>query len=78
MDEWEEAMDARPAEEKQSGQGKRAAVVQKQAAEHIKPLLRQLKKRVSAQSVVYSQMKLELLSLGIVTFRHWSQIFLLV
>ena len=47
MDEWEEAMDARPEEEKQSGPGKRAAVLQKQTADYIKPLLRQLKKRVS-------------------------------
>ena len=46
MDEWEEFMDARPEEEKQSGQGKRAAVMQKQTADYMKPLLRQLKKRV--------------------------------
>ncbi|KAG0174098.1 mRNA splicing protein prp18 [Apophysomyces sp. BC1034] len=45
MEEWEEAMAARPEDEKRSGQGKRAAVVQKQTAEYIKPLLRQLKKR---------------------------------
>ncbi|KAI9260529.1 Prp18 domain-containing protein [Phascolomyces articulosus] len=45
MDEWEEAMAARPEEEKQSGPGKRAAVLQKQTADYIKPLLRQLKKR---------------------------------
>ncbi|KAJ8651488.1 hypothetical protein O0I10_012953 [Lichtheimia ornata] len=45
MDEWEEFMDARPEEEKQSGQGKRAAVLQKQTADYMKPLLRQLKKR---------------------------------
>ncbi|KAI8098954.1 Prp18 domain-containing protein [Halteromyces radiatus] len=44
MDEWEEAMEARPEEERRSGPGKRAAVMQKQTVEHIKPLLRQLKK----------------------------------
>lgn len=47
MEEWEEAMEARPEEERRSGPGKRAAVMQKQTVEHIKPLLRQLKKRVS-------------------------------
>lgn len=36
---------ARPEEEKRSGAGKRAAVMQKQTAEYIKPLMRQLKKR---------------------------------
>jgi pre-mRNA-splicing factor 18 len=46
MEEWEEAMEARPEEERRSGPGKRAAVMQKQTVEHIKPLLRQLKKRV--------------------------------
>lgn len=35
----------RPEEEKRSGPGKRAAVLQKQTAEYIKPLMRQLKKR---------------------------------
>lgn len=45
MEEWEEAMVNRPEEEKRSGPGKRAAVLQKQAAEYIKPLMRQLKKR---------------------------------
>ncbi|KAI9315259.1 Prp18 domain-containing protein [Dichotomocladium elegans] len=45
MDEWEEYMDARPEEEKQSGPGKRAAVMQKQTHDYMAPLLRQLKKR---------------------------------
>lgn len=44
MEEWEEYMAARPEEEKRSVPGKRAAVLQKQAAEYIKPLMRQLKK----------------------------------
>ncbi|CAO3623050.1 unnamed protein product [Mucor hiemalis] len=45
LEEWEEAMANRPEEEKRTGPGKRAAVLQKQAAEYIKPLMRQLKKR---------------------------------
>ncbi|ORZ00174.1 Prp18 domain-domain-containing protein [Syncephalastrum racemosum] len=45
MEEWEEFMAARPQEEKQTTQGKRQAVLQKQTSEYIKPLLRQLKKR---------------------------------
>ncbi|GAA5805987.1 hypothetical protein HPULCUR_011514 [Helicostylum pulchrum] len=45
LEEWEEAMADRPEEEKRSGPGKRAAVLQKQTAEYIKPLMRQLKKR---------------------------------
>ncbi|KAG1458547.1 hypothetical protein G6F46_002067 [Rhizopus delemar] len=44
LEEWEEYMAARPEEEKRSVPGKRAAVLQKQAAEYIKPLMRQLKK----------------------------------
>ncbi|KAI7893394.1 Prp18 domain-containing protein [Mucor mucedo] len=45
LEEWEEAMADRPEEEKRTGPGKRAAVLQKQTAEYIKPLMRQLKKR---------------------------------
>ncbi|KAI8886736.1 Prp18-domain-containing protein [Backusella circina FSU 941] len=45
LEEWEEAMLARPEEEKRSGAGKKAAVMQKQTTEYIKPLMRQLKKR---------------------------------
>lgn len=55
MDEWEEFMDARPEEEKQSGQGKRAAVLQKQTADYMKPLLRQLKKRVCHGVIVITR-----------------------
>ncbi|OAD65970.1 hypothetical protein PHYBLDRAFT_119629, partial [Phycomyces blakesleeanus NRRL 1555(-)] len=43
--EWADFMEQRPEEEKRSTQGKRAAVLQKQTAEYIKPLLKQLKKR---------------------------------
>ncbi|ORZ15180.1 Prp18 domain-domain-containing protein [Absidia repens] len=52
MEEWEEAMEARPEEERRSGPGKRAAVMQKQTVEHIKPLLRQLKKRTLEPDVL--------------------------
>ncbi|KAI7868142.1 Prp18 domain-containing protein [Spinellus fusiger] len=45
QEEWARVMEQRPEEEKRSGQGKRAAVLQKQTAEYIKPLLRQLKRR---------------------------------
>ncbi|KAI8993429.1 Prp18 domain-containing protein [Pilobolus umbonatus] len=45
LDEWEEAMAARPEEEKRTAAGKKAAVLQKQASEYIKPLMRQLKRR---------------------------------
>ncbi|CEI99228.1 hypothetical protein RMCBS344292_13320 [Rhizopus microsporus] len=39
LEEWEEYMAARPEEEKRSVPGKRAAVLQKQATEYIKPLM---------------------------------------
>ncbi|KAI8384760.1 Prp18 domain-containing protein [Radiomyces spectabilis] len=58
LDEWEEAMDARPEEEKRSGQGKRAAVMQKQTAEYIKPLLRQLKKRTLEPDILARVMEI--------------------
>ncbi|KAI8072550.1 Prp18 domain-containing protein [Gongronella butleri] len=52
MEEWDEAIDARPEEERQSGPGKRAAVLQKQTIEHIKPLLRRLKKMTMEPDVL--------------------------
>lgn len=45
-------MAARPEEEKRTVPGKRAAVLQKQAAEYIKPLMRQLKKRTLEPDVL--------------------------
>lgn len=45
-------MAARPEEEKRTGSGKKAAVLQKQAAEYIKPLMRQLKKRTLEPDVL--------------------------
>lgn len=44
--EWEEALDERPEEVKRSGQGKRAAAMQKQTADYLRPLFKQLKSRV--------------------------------
>ncbi|OBZ88422.1 Pre-mRNA-splicing factor 18 [Choanephora cucurbitarum] len=52
LEEWEEYMLQRPEEEKRSGPGKRAAVLQKQAAEYIKPLLRHLKKKTLEPDVL--------------------------
>ncbi|KAI9485637.1 MAG: Prp18 domain-containing protein [Benjaminiella poitrasii] len=52
LEEWEEFMQARPEEEKRSGPGKRAAVLQKQATEYIKPLMRQLKKKTLEPDVL--------------------------
>ncbi|KAK4517919.1 uncharacterized protein ATC70_001268 [Mucor velutinosus] len=52
LEEWEEYMAARPEEEKRTGPGKRAAVLQKQAAEYIKPLMRQLKKKTLEPDVL--------------------------
>ncbi|CAO3684187.1 unnamed protein product [Rhizopus stolonifer] len=52
LGEWEEHMAARPEEEKRTVPGKRAAVLQKQAAEYIKPLMRQLKKRTLEPDVL--------------------------
>jgi pre-mRNA-splicing factor 18 len=39
-------MDERPEEVKRSGQGKRAAAMQKQTADYLRPLFRQLKSKV--------------------------------
>ncbi|KAI8055597.1 Prp18 domain-containing protein [Gilbertella persicaria] len=52
LDEWEEYMLQRPEEEKRSGPGKKAAVLQKQAAEYIKPLMRHLKKKTLEPDVL--------------------------
>ncbi|ORX50966.1 Prp18-domain-containing protein [Hesseltinella vesiculosa] len=52
MEEWDDAMEAKSQEEKQSGPGKRAAVLQKQTMEHLKPLLRQLKKMTMEPDVL--------------------------
>lgn len=45
-------MASRPEEEKRTGAGKKAAVLQKQASEYIKPLMRQLKKRTLEPDVL--------------------------
>ncbi|CAO3610547.1 unnamed protein product [Cunninghamella blakesleeana] len=52
MEEWDEAMDARPEDERRSGVGKRDAVMQKQTIEHLKPLLKRLKKRTVEPDVL--------------------------
>ncbi|CAO3633680.1 unnamed protein product [Cunninghamella echinulata] len=52
MEEWDEAMEARPEEERRSGLGKRDAVMQKQTIEHIKPLLKRLKNRTLEPDVL--------------------------
>ncbi|KAH8554481.1 Prp18 domain-containing protein [Umbelopsis sp. PMI_123] len=50
--EWEEAMDGRPEEVKRSGQGKRAAAMQKQTADYLRPLFKQLKSRAMEPDIL--------------------------
>lgn len=65
-------MDARPEEEKQSGPGKRAAVMQKQTAEYIKPLLRLLKKRVSPIGKIRLNNELNPFSHAVIGTRYFN------
>lgn len=51
--EWEEALDERPEEIKRSGQGKRAAAMQKQTADYLRPLFKQLKTRVRKRFILH-------------------------
>jgi pre-mRNA-splicing factor 18 len=46
LKEWEEAMDDRPDAVKRTTQGKLAAATQKQSAEYLKPLFKNLRSRV--------------------------------
>ncbi|GAB5585986.1 hypothetical protein Unana1_00886 [Umbelopsis nana] len=50
--EWEEAMDERPEEVKRSGQGKRAAAMQKQTADYLRPLFKQLKSKAMEPDIL--------------------------
>ncbi|KAI9280859.1 Prp18 domain-containing protein [Umbelopsis sp. AD052] len=50
--EWEEALDERPEEVKRSGQGKRSAAMQKQTADYLRPLFKQLKSRAMEPDIL--------------------------
>jgi hypothetical protein len=70
--EWEVAMEERPEEVKRSGQGKRAAAMQMQTANYLKPLFKQLKSKVSSKICYYNAG--QVLTFSIISSR-WNPIF---